>query len=83
MNQILFSLNQDDSLNDNARAKPKHPAAQLENLLQRRAYDNFHITVNMLNENFGLCLPVRDFLEKETPASLDRRLSQKSPIKQT
>lgn len=57
--------------------KPAHyRASQLEFLLRRRAYDHFNITMNMFNENFGLCLPVRDFHDIETPASLDRRLSQ-------
>lgn len=53
----------------------------LEIRLRRRAYEHFNITLNMFNDNLGLCLPVRDFREVENPASLDERISQDHEMK--
>ena len=48
------------------------PPTPLEVQLWRRAYEHYHITVQLFNENFGLCLPVRDFRDVKTPAIADR-----------
>lgn len=59
-----------------------HPlSTHLESRLRRRAYEHFNITVNMFNDNLGLCLPVRDFRELKNPASLDEKISQDHEMK--
>lgn len=75
--QILCSTNHNDFLSDNARKLLNNPSSLSETLLRQRAHEHFNITMAMFNENFGLCLPVRDIHEEEeTPASLDRKKSQ-------